>query len=150
IHRRAWRVAVRNENTGYRRCGNSKLVDDFQIDFEVERGPRRSRLLSQQARRHGYGRRWCRRGGWMLAVDADHGEIIRLRDAAICVGSQCFLRHRIADVAADGHDAPWSNLGHDIAMGLHPWSDVVIGSPAAGPALANEITDLRCQLGDTV
>src|SRR5262249_34112196 len=89
-----------------------------------------------------------RRG--LLSVDPDHGKIVRFCDLPVPVGPYGLLRYRISDIAAHGHDGPWSNLGHNIAMGRHPGPDVVVGRAAASPALTNDIPDLRRELGDAV
>src|SRR6266446_2471327 len=155
IHSGAWPVAVRDEDAGHRRRGNSELVDDLQVDFDVKRGPGWICLLSQQARRRNCRRLRRRRqrtdwAGRLLAVDPDDGKVIRFDDATIGVGRQDFLRHRIADIAADGHDAPRSNLRDDVAMGLHRRPDVVVGGAAARPALAYEVARARCDLRDAI
>ena len=43
-----------------------------------------------------------------------------------------------------------SNLGHNITMGFHARSDILIGRAAAGSALADEIADLRRELSDPI
>ena len=64
--------------------------------------------------------------------------------------SQYFSRHGIIDVATDQVRCSWSDLGHDIAMRLHAWFDVLISRAAARPTFANEIADLRREFANPI
>src|SRR5262249_39362678 len=109
VRGRAGRVAVGNENACNRGCGNSKFVEDFEVDVYIKRRADWRRLAPDQSRRRtgARGDRQRRRGDWnrrLAFSDSDDGEIIRFRDAPVGVASQYFLPHRIIDVATDRDD----------------------------------------------
>src|SRR5262245_35025015 len=155
VRGRASRVAVGNEDARNRRRGNSRFVEDFEVDFYIERCADRCGLPPDQPRRRTGARRdrhrrRADRNGRLNFSDANDRKIIRFREAPVGVDSQYFLRHRIVHIAADRDDAPWSNLGHDVTMGFHARSDVLISGGAAGSALAYKIADLRRELADAI